>query len=64
MLARNARQNKIIRRRRAEHTILENRQTGMCAFGHAVAAVEYHLVTARLNSLLHRHAVRDKVERF
>ena len=64
MLARNARQNKIIRRRRIEHAILENRQTGMCALSHAVAAVENDLVTARLNSLLHRHAVRDKVERF
>ena len=64
MLARNARQDEIIRRRSAEHAVLENRQTGMRTLSYAVAAVEHNLVAACLNGLLHGHAVRDQVERF
>ena len=49
MPARNARQDEIIRRRRAEHAVLEDRQTGMRTLGHTVAAMENDLVRVEVS---------------
>lgn len=63
VLARDAREDKLVRRGRAEYAVADDGEAGMCALGDAVAAMEYDLVAAGLDRALHRHAVRDEVER-
>lgn len=63
MLARDAREDELVRRGRTEHAVADDGEAGMRALGDAVAAMEYDLVAAGLDRALHCHAVRNEVER-
>ena len=62
VLARDAREDKLVRRGRAEYAVADDGEAGMCALGDAVAAVEHDLVAACFDRALHCHAVGDEVE--
>ena len=62
MLARDAREDELVRRGRTEHAVADDGEAGMRALGDAVAAVEHDLVAACFDRALHCHAVGDEVE--
>ena len=60
---RNARQNQVITRRRAQNAVLYHQDIVVRTLGHAVAAMENRLLTALLQAALVRDNTRNEVER-